>query len=152
MVASQAAACAPIASAFVSGEEKVHAWDGPTDTIAGGIADPLRGYENDGIYTLRIVNKSGGIATASRDEEILDATRNLSALEGIFSEPTGAVSIAALNRLKLHPGFSPNHVVVCVVTGHGLKQTRVFEQGIELPAAIDPTLDAFAKMLERDSQ
>jgi len=148
MVASQAAACAPIAKAFQSGAVDVHAWDGSSETVAGGIADPLRGYETDGIYTLRIVQKSGGIATASEDEEILKATRNLAALEGLFCEPTGAVSVAALNGLRLHTEFAPDQLVVCVATGHGLKQTRVFEQMIEFPAAIDPTLDAFAKLLE----
>jgi threonine synthase len=151
MVASQAAACAPIARAFSLGEAKVRAWDGSSETVAGGIADPLRGYESDGVYTLRVVNKSGGIATASEDEEILKAARNLAVLEGIFCEPTGAVSVAALNGLKLHPGFFPDQVVVSVTTGHGLKQTRAFEQSIEFPVAIDPTLDAFAKMLERDN-
>jgi threonine synthase len=149
LVAAQASGCAPIALAFERAEEAVRAWEGATDTIAGGIADPLTGYEQDGTYTLQVVRSSGGLATASSDEEILTATRRLASEEGIFSEPTGAVSLAALNRLKGNPGFSAQQRIVCIVTGHGLKQVRTFEAEMALPTAIEPELNALAAHLER---
>jgi threonine synthase len=127
MVAAQAAACAPIARAFQRGDECVQRWDGPADTVAGGIADPLAGYEPDGSYTLRVVRESDGLATASSDEDILTATHALAREEGIFCEPTGAVSLAALDQVKNGPFFSAEQLVVCLATGHGLKQVRAFE-------------------------
>jgi threonine synthase len=148
LIAAQASGCAPIASAFEQGAAAVSAWEGGTDTVAGGIADPLTGYEPDGTYALRIVRRSGGLATASSDEEILTATRLLASQEGIFGEPTGAVSVAALNRLKETQGFSGQQRVVCIVTGHGLKQVRSFEAEMALPASIEPDLKALAAHLE----
>jgi threonine synthase len=147
MVAAQAAGCAPIAKAFANGEEFVKPWTLAVNTVAGGIADPLTGYENDGTYALQVIRGSGGIATASSDEEILEATRGLARLEGIFAEPTGAVSLAALNHLRYSPNFSPNQLVACVVTGHGLKQVHTFEASMELPAAIEPNLPSLSHLL-----
>ena len=148
MVAAQAEACAPIARAFAEGHTEVRPWEGTTLTVAGGIADPLRGYEKDGTYTLRVVRQSGGCALACADQEIIDATRALAREEGVFSEPTGAVCVAALAHWKRQPQFSPEQTVVCLVTGHGLKQLRSFDQEVRLPRAVDPTLDDLRKMLE----
>lgn len=150
MVAAQSEACAPIAAAFSEGRAEVRPWEGTVLTVAGGIADPLRGYEKDGTYTLRVVRQSGGSALASSDQEIVEATRRLARQEGVFSEPTGAVGVAALTHWKRQPQFSPDQTVVCLVTGHGLKQVRAFDHEVRLPQAIDPTLDALRKSLEED--
>jgi threonine synthase len=148
MVAAQALGCAPIARAFAQKAEAVYAWEGSSATIAGGIADPLDGYEQDGTYTLRVVRQSGGLATASSDDEILQATRLLARTEGIFSEPTGAVSLAALQPLSKSERFSADQRIVCVTTGHGLKQVRSFEGEMKLPEPIDPSLPALERFLD----
>jgi threonine synthase len=150
MVAAQSEACAPIAAAFAEGRAEVLPWEGTSQTVAGGIADPLRGYERDGTYTLRVVRESGGCAVASSDQEIVEATRGLARREGVFSEPTGAVGVAALAHWKRQPQFSPDQTIVCLVTGHGLKQVRAFDHEVSLPRAIDPTLDDLRKSLEVD--
>ena len=121
IVAAQAAGCAPIARAFERGMQEVEPWDEPIHTIAGGIADSLNGYEKDGTYLLRMIRASGGVATASNDDDILQAARLTASLEGIFCEPTGAVSIAAIHQVKKVPAFSADDCVVCLMTGHGLK-------------------------------
>jgi threonine synthase len=148
MVAAQAAACAPIARAYWQGDECVQPWEGSTETVAGGIADPLAGYEQDGTYTLRIVRESGGLATASSDEDILAATHALAREEGIFCEPTGAVSLAALDQVKKSSLFSPEQLVVCLATGHGLKQVRAFEAQFQFPEAVEPSLEALSAHFE----
>jgi len=148
MVAAQAAGCAPIASAYRAGADSVQAWEAPAETVAGGIADPLRGYEQDGTYALRVTRASGGCATASSDEEILAAAHSLASFEGIFAEPSGAVSLAALKQLRAQPGFSPDQLIVCLVTGHGLKQVRSFEDQVHLPAGIEPRLEDLENFLE----
>ncbi|HLC01903.1 MAG TPA: threonine synthase [Anaerolineales bacterium] len=149
MVAAQAAACGPIARAFARGEETVSKWDEGTTTIAGGIADPLAGYERDGTYALRIVRTSGGFASASTDPEIRKATMDLAATEGIFGEPTGAVSVAALDQIKRHPEYRAGQTLVCMLTGHGLKQVGSFESAVTMPDPIEPTMEALSALLSR---
>ena len=60
---------------------------------------------------------SGGSITAVTDAEILDAYRFLAAKESVFCEAASAASVAGL----LKSGVAPGSVVVCVLTGHGLK-------------------------------
>ena len=69
------------------------------------------------------VERSGGSILTVGDEEILDAWKDLRTLEGVFSEPASAAGIAGLARGSARDG----ETVVCVVTGHGLKD----------PAAVD---------------
>lgn len=132
LVAVQAEGCAPIVRAFQAGAETVTAWGMP-DTIASGISDPLIGYERDGTHTLRLVRRSGGVAVAVSDDELRAAMRLLARGEGLYAEPTGASPIAALPRL-LAGGLVPRGaVVVCLITGHGFKDGRAYQ---EMPARI----------------
>jgi threonine synthase len=152
MVAAQADAYAPIARAFAERAGDVRPWEAIGPTVAGGIADPLTGYEKDGTYTLRAIRQSGGWAIACSDEEILSAVRALARDEGILSEPTGAVGIAALPELLRQADISPDDTIVCLVTGHGLKQVHELDYGGLLPEAISPTLDALGAVLARMSR
>jgi threonine synthase len=128
VVAVQAEGCAPIVRAFERGESTVRAWGEPV-TIASGIADPLVGYERDGTYTLRLTRETDGLAIAVRDEAIVEAMRALARLEGVLAEPTGASSVAGLMTLaglgRIPPGRS---CVVCLITGHGFKDFKVFRE------------------------
>jgi threonine synthase len=69
-------------------------------------------------------DESGGLIDAVTDEEILDAHRLLSASEGVFVEPASAASVAGL--LKSHAAglLDAGQIVVCTVTGHGLKDPQ----------------------------
>ena len=69
-------------------------------------------------------DESGGLIDAVTDEEILAAHRLLSASEGVFVEPASAASVAGL--LKSHAAglLDAGQVVVCTVTGHGLKDPQ----------------------------
>jgi len=119
MVGIQAEGCAPIVKAFKERTMEVRPWKNPK-TIASGISDPLRGYTQDGNLTLKIIRKSKGVAIAVSDEDILDAVKLL-AKEGVFAEPTGAVSIAGLRKMIDDKIVDRHDLAVCVVTGHGLK-------------------------------
>jgi threonine synthase len=145
MVAVQAARCAPIARAFERGEDVVGAWHGPYDTVAGGIADPLHGYERDATFALRVVRASGGVVLACSEREIVAATLALAEDEGIFSEPTGAAAIAALAQLRERCATGPDTCVVCLATGHGLKDPAALADALK-PI---PTTDATLAGLER---
>ncbi|RDJ27744.1 pyridoxal-phosphate dependent enzyme [Bosea caraganae] len=130
LVAVQAAGCAPIVRAFEAGAAQVTAWGMP-DTIASGISDPLIGYERDGTYTLRLVRESGGLALAVSDDALRAAMQNLARLEGVYAEPTGASPIAALPRLLADGHLPAGSRVVCLITGHGFKDGRAYQ---EMPA------------------
>jgi threonine synthase len=69
------------------------------------------------------VERSGGAVVTVTDDEILDAWKSLRTEEGVFSEPASAAGIAGLAQVTTRPGER----VVCIVTGHGLKD----------PAAVD---------------
>ena len=61
--------------------------------------------------------RSGGEIVTVDDDELVRAWESLRHLEGLFSEPASAAGIAGLERGSARPG----ECVVCVVTGHGLK-------------------------------
>jgi threonine synthase len=126
-VVVQAEGCAPIVRAFERGDSTVTSWEKPA-TIASGICDPLVGYERDGTYTLRLTRETDGLAVAVSDEAIVDAMRALAHLEGILAEPTGASSVAALIKLASVGRIPAGSRVVCLITGHGFKDFKVFRE------------------------
>jgi threonine synthase len=64
---------------------------------------------------------SGGLIEAVTDEEIFAAYRDVAALAGIFCEPASAASLAGVRKLRAEGRLEPDARVVCVLTGHGLK-------------------------------
>lgn len=69
---------------------------------------------------LRARDESGGEIGKVTDKEILAAYRFLAAKEGVFCEPSSAAGVAGLLKLSA-AGRAPSGRVVCVLTGHGLK-------------------------------
>jgi threonine synthase len=59
------------------------------------------------------------------DEEILHAYRTIASKEGVFAEPGSAASIAGVMKLKKEGYFLGGETVVCVLTGHGLKDPNI---------------------------
>jgi threonine synthase len=84
---------------------------------------------------------SGGAVAAVTDAQILDAYRFLASREGIFCEPASAASVAGL----LTHGVREARRVVCVLTGHGLKdsQTALEQAGAVVPC--EPELSAIER-------
>ncbi len=90
------------------------------ETVASAIriGNPARWEEAMDAFTA-----SRGRVAAVSDEQILDAYRWLAASEGVFCEPASAASVAGLlaHGLPVAEGTAPPESVVCVLTGHGLK-------------------------------
>jgi threonine synthase len=86
------------------------------------------------------VRASGGAVVPVSDEAIVEAWVALARDEGIFCEPASAAGLAALSA-KAEPGGK----VVCVLTGHGLKDPAA-SVGPE-PVPVDPDPDAIAAAL-----
>src|SRR4051794_40169068 len=90
------------------------------ETIASAIriGNPARWEEAMAAFT-----GSRGRVAAVSDEQILGAYRFLATREGVFCEPASAACVAGLlaHGLPVVEGVSPPQSVVCVLTGHGLK-------------------------------
>jgi threonine synthase len=70
-------------------------------------------------------NESGGQINFVTDGQILHAYRTIAAKEGIFAEPASAASIAGVMKLKAEGYFKGGESIVCVLTGHGLKDPNI---------------------------
>ena len=70
-------------------------------------------------------DESGGIIGMVSDKEILEAYKFLAMKEGVFAEPASAASVAGLMKMMRKGSFKKNPSkkmkIVCVLTGHGLK-------------------------------
>jgi threonine synthase len=88
------------------------------ETVASAIriGHPARWEE-----AMNAMSSSGGAVRAVADEQILAAYRFLAAEEGVFCEPASAASVAGL----LAHGAPGAQRIVCVLTGHGLKDPQV---------------------------
>ena len=75
-------------------------------------------------------------------EQILEAYRFLAQEESVFCEPASAASVAGLLTYGLPDGLGPGSTVVCVLTGHGLKDPDIAISQIQVPTVVDATLPA----------
>ena len=134
MVAVQSSGCAPIVKAWDEGKSTAEFWANAS-TLAAGLRVP-KAY---GYYLiLDILKKSGGVAVAVSDDEIMDALRHWARVEGIFAAPEGAASLAAYRKLREKGFFAPEDTVVLFNTGSGLKYLDVIEsqkQASRVPAS-----------------
>lgn len=91
-------------------------------------------------------DQSGGLIDMVTDKEILDAYKLLAAKEGIFAEPASAASIAGLLKLIKKGYFEQRRVrIVCILTGHGLKDPDRAIKCVKEPKAVKPNLKAVLK-------
>ncbi|MDR7400977.1 MAG: threonine synthase [Armatimonadota bacterium] len=92
---------------------------------------------------VRAVRESGGRFVAVSDERIL-AARDLLAREGLFVEPASAASVAGVLALAREGDLAGE--VVCVLTGHGLKDPEAVPRE-DIPEPVPDTLEAIARRL-----
>jgi len=121
MMGFQAAGAAPI----VEGHPIEH-----PETIATAIriGNPASWYG-----ATAAARESGGGVSAVTDDEILDAYRFLAAEESVFCEAASAASVAGLLKVGAPLGAT----VVCVLTGHGLKDPDLALRAITVPTTVD---------------
>ncbi|MDP1877713.1 MAG: threonine synthase [Actinomycetota bacterium] len=90
---------------------------------------------------------SGGLIESVTDDEILSAYRLLAAQEALFCEPASAAGVAGLIRLHADGRLDPGQLIVCTITGNGLKDPQVAMAGIQEPKAVPADADAAARAL-----
>ena len=146
LVAAQSAAAAPIVRSLEKGLDEVEpvtARDTVAESIQVGNPAAL------GRRTLAAIRASNGTAVTLSDDEILEAQSLLARLAGIFAEPAGAISVAAAGKLRRQGVIQQNELVVCTITGHGLKQPSAIRVSEEELRPIPPTLESLRKHVQR---
>jgi threonine synthase len=132
LVACQPEACAPIVKAWKEGARSVSAVPkGKTVASALAFADP----GDLGDATLDAIRRSNGSAVAVSDEAVLAAWKDLGRL-GIFSEPSGAISLAAALELAGKGKLDRDDVLVLNVTGTGFKDFETLLANVQVPERI----------------
>jgi threonine synthase len=146
LVASQSAAAAPITEAFAKGLtdiEPVVAHPTVAESIQVGNPVAL------GWRALAALRESKGTAVALSDEEILQAQSLTARLAGVFAEPAAATSVAAAKKLRDAGVIHADDLVVCNLTGHGLKQPEAIRIADKELQPIPPTLKALSGRLKK---
>ena len=129
MIGIQAEKASPIAKAVKRRENKISPVHNPqTIATAIRIGSPVNWPK-----VLKAIKESRGTAETVADSEILEAQRELATLEGIFVEPASAASIAGLKKLRATGSVDASETIVCVTTGHGLKDPSVLERLPQIP-------------------
>jgi threonine synthase len=141
ITAAQSEGCSPIVTAHRTGSDIKPI---KPNTIEKSLAI---GNPADGYYALRVINKSGGGAMASSDQEIIDGIKLLAKTEGIFTETAGGVVVAALKKLLEQGEMDRDEETVIYITGNGLKTQEVLIDHLPTPAKIAPDLQEFDKLL-----
>jgi len=92
-------------------------------------------------------DESGGLIAAVTDEQILDMYRLLASREGVFGEPASAAGVAGLLQACKSGDVEPGSVVVCTITGTGLKDPESAMTGLPEPAVVGVDAEAAAAAL-----
>lgn len=146
LVGVQAEGAAPIADAVLANHPAIVPVPRP-ETLASAIriGNPVNWRK-----TIRAIRGSGGLALKLPDTVIVEAQRWLARAEGLFVEPASAASVAGARRLAAAGTFAPGATVVCVATGHGLKDPEAALRDRSEPATVEPTVAAVEKAVLED--
>ena len=143
MTGIQAEGECPIANAFRDKTMEMTPVENP-ETIATAIRI---GAPVSSIKALRAIYDSNGLAETVTDEEILDAQKLLARTEGIGVEPASAASIAGLKKLVEQGDVDKGERVVCVVTGHLLKDPNTAIDACVEPVKVDADIEKIKEIL-----
>lgn len=93
------------------------------------------------------IRATGGTAAAVTDDEILRMQQDLARMEGIGVEPASAASVAGIRKLAEQGLIDKDERIVCVVTGHLLKDPETVVRQCEPPIEIDADLHSLLSAL-----
>ena len=116
-VAVQAEGCAPLVRAWEDKAETTTMWENPVTNAPGlRVPGPFAGRQ-----MLRLMRDTGGFPWAVSEQAIVDAQRLLARVEGIWTAPEAAATLAALLRMLDAGLVDATARVVLVLTGAGIK-------------------------------
>jgi len=148
MTGIQAWKSAPIVEAIKNGAPDIKPVERP-ETVATAIriGNPINAPK-----ALNAIRESGGTAEAVTDNEILEAQKELARLEGIGVEPASAASIAGLKKLVQMGIIDNSETVVCIATGHLLKDPETVIKSSRPPIEIAADMKSLYNALTNEQQ
>jgi len=133
----QAAGAAPLVEAVEEEADEVTRWaEVETRATAIRIGEPVNWPK-----ALPAIRQTGGTAVAVTDDEITDAQRSL-AEDGIGVEPASAASVAGLRKLRDAGEIGADEQVVCLTTGHLLKDPDAAAEAGTDPQTVENSVSA----------
>lgn len=136
LLGAQAAGAAPIVLGHVVEQPE-------TMATAIRIGNPARWKQAEAA-----LQESNGNILAVTDAEIFAAYRRLATEEGVFCEPSSAAGVAGLiKRINEDRTAYEGRKIVCVLTGHGLKDPDSAVRGIPAPETIPADVDVLLKSI-----
>ena len=143
MIGVQAEGANPIYRAVMERKTDITPVENP-ETIATAIRI---GRPVNAKKALKAIYESKGTAVQVSDEEITRAQVDLARYEGIGVEPASAASIAGLRRLAEIGEIERDETVVCVTTGHLLKDPEAVIRACGKPIEVDPSVEDVLRVL-----
>jgi len=115
---------------------------------ASTVADSISvDQPRDGLAAVKAVIESGGEAVTVADRDILDAIPEMARASGVFPEPAAAAPWAGVKKMICNEKIVEDELVVCIVSGSGLKDIDNCQAVAGQPCFIEPSIKAV-----RDSQ
>ena len=145
MIGVQAEGAAPLAKTLQeNSKDLIRVLNPETVATAIRIGSPVNWKK-----AVRAIKESNGAILVVSDEEILRAQRLLASTEGLFVEPASAASIAGLAKALEQGVIDRDEMIVCVATGHGLKDSEVVLKSNIKPIELENVdeIDEFVKKL-----
>ena len=138
----QAEGAAPMVEAIEEDLEDTRRWE-DVETVATAIriGNPVNAPK-----ALPGIRETGGTAVAVSDEEITDAQRSI-ASEGVGVEPASAASVAGLRKLRESGEIDSGEDVVCLTTGHLLKDPDAAADAGSAPEPVGNSTEAVLSRL-----
>src|SRR5690606_38458612 len=103
------------------------------DTIAISIGATQSTYQ-----ALHGLRQSGGCAVGADEADIIRWHGLIASTEGVFVEPSSALSLAAVERLRKSGTIKADERVVCLLTASGLKDTKAAVANSGPPPMVPP--------------
>ena len=100
-------------------------------TVCSAVA---AGYPLDGHIILKAVKDSGGMGVEVTDTDALKAQQSMAKNEGVFAEPSGALSMAAIKKLHEQKFFKADDVIVCRSNRQRPERSSISHQDPAQPA------------------
>jgi len=143
MTGVQAEGASPLVGALQK-SGPLEPFDSPeTKATAIRIGDPVNAPK-----AREAIGETGGTATSVTDEELMDAQVKLARMEGIGAEPASATSVAGVKKLVREGVIDQTETVVCVTTGHLLKDPDAALEAAGDTTKTDATAEAVREVLD----
>jgi len=120
------------------------------EVTATTVADSISvNRPRDGLAAVKSIFQSGGEAITVPDAEILAAIPEIARSSGVFAEPAAAAPWAAVKQMARQKKIEEDELVVCVVSGSGLKDIANVATVAGTALTVEPTIEAVGKIFAR---